>query len=213
MFFPDFAIWLFISARVKKRHSFYIARPAIRRVVWLRCINSSWIRNVVFTRRSVFFALCIHIVRIRINYILVSASSDILFHPLKGKRKLLLARKIRFFTCIGVIFWQVIAKHEAILRLTSSLALPLFSIPSKNRLYISAKNEVLRILMPGALFQREKLLGYRPGLAHVQPFVTTKTSGKSRGLTSLDFAQLGPVRPSGPPYLHSVYSSKQYRPS
>ena len=96
-------------------------------------------------------------------------------------------------------------KHEAILRLTSSLALPLFSIPSKNRLYISAKNEVLRILMPGALFQREKLPGYRPGLTHVQPFVTNKTSGKSRGLTSLDFAQLGPVRPSSPPYLHSVY--------
>ena len=96
-------------------------------------------------------------------------------------------------------------KHEAILRLTSSLALPLFSIPSKNRLYISAKNEVLRILMPGALFQREKLPGYRPGLTHVQPFVTNKTSGKSRGLTSLDFAQLGPVGPSSPPYLHSVY--------
>ena len=88
---------------------------------------------------------------------------------------------------------------------SSSLALPLFSIPSKNRLYISAKNEVLCILMPGALFQREKLPGYRPGLAHVQPFVTTKTSGKNLGLTSLDFAQLGPVRPSGPPYLHSVY--------
>ena len=105
----------------EKRRSFYIAGPAIRRVVRLRCISSSW--NVVFTRRSVFFALCIHIVRIRINYILVSASSDILFDPLKAKRKLLLARKIWFFTCIGVIFWQVIAKHEAILRLTSSLAL------------------------------------------------------------------------------------------
>ena len=62
--------------------------------------------------------------------------------------------------------------------------------------------------MPGALFQREKLPGYRPGLVHVQPFVTTKTSGKSRGLTSLDFAQLGPVCPSGPPYLHSVYNLK-----
>ena len=59
--------------------------------------------------------------------------------------------------------------------------------------------------MPGALFQGEKLPECRPGLADVQPFVTTKTIGKSRGLTSLDFAQLGPVRPSGPPYLHSVY--------
>ena len=33
--------------------------------------------------------------------------------------------------------------------------------------------------MPGALFQVEKLPGYRPGLAHVQPFVTTKTTRRN----------------------------------
>ena len=33
--------------------------------------------------------------------------------------------------------------------------------------------------MPGALFQGEKLPGYRPGLAHVQPFVTTKTTRRN----------------------------------
>ena len=43
-------------------------------------------------------------------------------------------------------------------------------------------------------------------LSHVQPFVTTKTSGKSRGLTSLDFAQLGPVRPSGPPEWSAIFA-------
>ena len=97
-------------------------------------------------------------------------------------------------------------KHGAIFRLTSSLALPLFLTPSINRLYVSAKNEVRRILISGAFYQREKLPGYPPQLAHVQLFATTKTTGKSRGLTTLHFAQLNPVRPSGPPYLHSVYS-------
>ena len=63
-----------------------------------------------------------------------------------------------------------------------------------SRPYILAKIEVLRILMPGALFQRQQLPGYRPEIAQVQPFVATKTTGKSRGLNSLDFAQLGPVR-------------------
>lgn len=165
----------------EKGHSSYINKPGIRRVVWFRC-------------------------RIRINYILVLARSDIFFDPLKAKRKLLLARKILFFTGIGVIFWQVIVKHEAILCLTSSLVLPLFSIPSMNRLYISAKNEVLHILIPGPVFQRDKLPGCCPESEHVQPIVTSKTTGKSRGLTSLNFAlQLGPVRPSGPPHLHSVY--------
>ena len=57
---------------------------AIRRVIW--CINNSW--TVFFKcRRSVFFALCINIVRIRINYILVSASFDMLLAPLKEKKK------------------------------------------------------------------------------------------------------------------------------
>ena len=140
--------------------------------------------------------------RIRINSILVSASSDILFDPLKAKRKLLSARKIRFFTSLKC---NILTSHS---ETQSDLAPYLFSSatfvfnPFKELPLHFSQNEVLRILMSGALFQREKLPGCRPGLAHVQPFVTTKTTGKSRGLTSLDFAQLGPVRPSGPPYLH-----------
>ena len=55
----------------EKGHSLYITRPGIRRVVWFQCINSSW--TTVFTPHLVFFTLCINIVRIRINYILVSA--------------------------------------------------------------------------------------------------------------------------------------------
>ena len=55
----------------EKGHSLYITRPGIRRVVWFQCINSSW--TIVFTPHLVFFTLCINIVRIRINYILVSA--------------------------------------------------------------------------------------------------------------------------------------------
>lgn len=65
--------------------------------------------------------------------------------------------------------------------------------------------------MPDALFQREKLSEYRPGLAHLQPFVKTKTTRKSRGFTSLDLAQVGPVHPSCPPYLHSVYKNVCFR--
>ena len=33
-------------------------------------------------------------------------------------------------------------------------------------------------------------------------------SKQTRGLTSLAFAQLDPVLPSGPPYLHSVYTQE-----
>ena len=40
--------------------------------------------------------------------------------------------------------------------------------------------------MPGALFQGEKLPGYRPGLAHVQPFVTTKTTRRNSAQTLRD---------------------------
>lgn len=134
-------------AHMEKGICFISPDQPSERVVWLRCINSSW--NVVFTCRLVFFVLCRHIVRIRINHILVSASSFMLFDPLKAERKLLLACEIWFFTCIGVIFWQV-SKTQS--NLTSSLALPLFSTPSMNHLFIWAKNEVLCILMSGALF-------------------------------------------------------------
>ena len=134
MFFPDFVIWLFIWAHMEKGICFISPDQPSERVVWLRCINSSW--NVVFTCRLVFFVLCRHIVRIRINHVLVSASSFILFDPLIAERKLLLACEIWFFTCIGVIFWQV-SKTQS--NLTSSLALPLFSTPSMNHLFIWAK--------------------------------------------------------------------------
>ena len=41
---------------------------------------------------------------------------------------------------------------------------------------------------------------------NVCKFLLTRCQNKThRGLTSLDFAQLGAVHPSGPPYLHSVY--------
>ena len=39
--------------------------------------------------------------------------------------------------------------------------------------------------MPGALFHGEKLPGYRPGLAHVQPFVTTKTTRRNSATRQL----------------------------
>ena len=147
---------------------------------------------------SLALRCCLHF---RINYILVSASSDLLFDPLKAKRKLLWARKILFFTCIGVIFWKVIAKHEAILRLTSSLTLSLFSTPSMNHLFIWAKKpSPLHFNVWSSLPAREAC-----GIARVQPFMSTKTSGKSCGLASLYFVQLGPVCLNGPPYLHLVY--------
>ena len=183
-------------AHVEKGICFISPDQPSERVVWLRCINSSW--NVVFTCCLVFFALCRHIVRIRINHILVSASSCILFDPLKAERKLLLACEIWFFTCIGVIFWQV-SKTQS--NLTSSLALPLFSTPSMNHLFIWAKKRSsLHFNVWSSLPAREAC-----GIARVQPFMSTKTSGKSCGLASLDFVQLGPVCLNGPPYLHSVY--------
>ena len=78
--------------------------------------------------------------------------------------------------------------------------------PFMYRLYISARNEVLHFLAWQAICLEEKLQEYRLLWAHVkQPFVTIKTQGKA-GLTSLAFTQLGPGRPSGPPYLHSVYA-------
>ena len=148
------------------------------RVVWLRCINSSW--NVVFTCRLVFFALCRHIVRIRINHILVSASSYILFDPLKAERKLLLACEIWFFTCIGVIFWQV-SKTQS--NLTSSLALPLFSTPSMNHHFIWAKKRSsLHFNVWSSLPAREAC-----GIARVQPFMSTKTSGMPQWSTIFAF--------------------------
>ena len=42
--------------------------------------------------------------------------------------------------------------------------------------------------MPGALLQWEKLPGYRSEIAQVKQLVATKTTVKSRGLISLDFA-------------------------
>ena len=118
--------------------------------------------------------------------------------PLKSRKKATLACEIWFFTCIGVIFWQV-SKTQS--NLTSSLALPLFSTPSMNHLFIWAKKRSsLHFNVWSSLPAREAC-----GIARVQPFMSTKTSGKSCGLASLDFVQLGPVCLNGPPYLHSVY--------
>ena len=75
---------------------------------------------------------------------------------------------------------------------------------NESPLHFSQKLCSSHINIWGSLPAREAP-GLPSQLAHVQPFATTKTTGKSRGLTTLDFAQLNLARPSGPPYLHLVY--------
>ena len=91
---------------------------------------------------------------------------------------------------------------------TFSLVTPLFSSLLMNLHDILTRTEVLRFLNSQVLFQLVKNREYRPPSKHAQPYVTIKTIREKPhwGLTSLASTLLDPGRPSGPPYLHSVYS-------
>ena len=95
---------------------------------------------------------------------------------------------------------------------TFSLVTPLFSSLLMNLHDILTRTEVLRFLNSQVLFQLVKNREYRPPSKHAQPYVTIKTIREKPhwGLTSLASTLLDPGRPSGPPYLHSVYNSNHF---
>ena len=170
----------------KKRHSFYIARLAIRRVVWLRCINSSW--NFVFTRPSVLFAF-----QDQLYFGLGQFWSTL--RPFKSEKKATLSS----YNLIFHMYWcDILTSHS---ETRSDLAPYLFTNAffvfnpfNESLLNLSAKRSFSHLYAWGSLPWRKA-----PGISS---WVGTRAAIRDNQNNS---AQLGPVRPNGPPYLHSVY--------
>ena len=179
--FPDFEMWSFISARVKKGiHRMSADQPSDGKLkgCWVAAIPE--LSSLFLSKHSLRFVYT----ESGSGSTIFWSRPSLIYSSTLNRRE----DKIVFKLWLPQLQSrqarrEISANRSKYEHPTFSLIVLLFSVLSMYRPYISARNEVLHFLAWQAIYLEEKLQEYRLLWAHVkQPFVTIKTQGKA-GLT------------------------------